>query len=493
MPGIYISYRRQDSGAHAKRLYEALSGDLGVRVAMDETVFAAGVDFAEGIEAALRASDALVVVIGRDWVNASDASGRRRLDDPNDSIRIEVASALGRGLPVIPVLVDAASMPLAEDLPDELKPLAMRAAIELTDAHWRHDLARLEQTLSRLTGAAPATAAPATAAPRAAPSVLQQGWGNLRRLLRREEPVGATAENMAREHAGAEPAPDIPMDGAEPETALPGPDPSPPATPAPVHLGASAPRAVKPGDEFTARFLAYAAERESALRDTLARLSPRNESHLGLKTCQWRPGGRFTVCLAAKGLEISPAEENFEWDGGQAMVEFDVIVPEATPLGVVVLKFDVLMDGIVVARLRLDLEIAAQAATEPAEANGGAARTAFASYSSKDRQRVLDRIDAVRIAAGLDVFLDCLSLHPGESWKTRLDREIPARDLFMLFWSADAARSEWVEWEWRQALALKGLDAMQIHPLENGVKPPPELGALHFGSVAMYARAPDGS
>jgi hypothetical protein len=54
----------------------------------------------------------------------------------------------------------------------------------------------------------------------------------------------------------------------------------------------------------------------------------------------------------------------------------------------------------------------------------------------------------------------------------------------------DALSARLVEWEWRRALALKGLDAMQIHPLENGVKPPPELGALHFGSVAMYARGP---
>lgn len=163
--------------------------------------------------------------------------------------------------------------------------------------------------------------------------------------------------------------------------------------------------------------------------------------------------------------------------GGTAMPEADTL-----------LKFDVLIADIVVAMLRLDLEIARRAAPEPAEVSSQAARTAFASYSSTDRQRVLDRIDAVRIAAGLDVFLDCLSLKPSEQWKPRLDQEIRARDLFLLFWSQAAASSPWVEWEWREALALKGMAAMQIHPLENAVLPPPELEALHFGSVAMYAR-----
>jgi hypothetical protein len=259
----------------------------------------------------------------------------------------------------------------------------------------------------------------------------------------------------------------------------------------PVHLGASAPRAVKPGDEFTARFVAYTAGHEAEVRSTLAELSPRSESHLNIKTCQWQPGTEFTVRLAARNLHVAPAEQTLVWDGSKALVEFDVAVPEAAVLGTTVLKFDVLIQGITVAMLRLDLEIAAQSSSEAAQASGSAARSAFASYSSQDRQRVLDRIDAMRIAAGLDIFLDCLSLKPSEQWKRRLDSEIHQRDLFMLFWSAAAAQSQWVEWEWREALALKGLDAMQIQPLENGIKPPPELEALHFGSVAMYARAGD--
>ena len=112
------------------------------------------------------------------------------------------------------------------------------------------------------------------------------------------------------------------------------------------------------------------------------------------------------------------------------------------------------------------------------------------SYASKDRQRVLDRVAAVRIAAGLDIFLDCLSLNPGDRWKDQLRNEIDGRDLFLLFWSDDAKNSQWVEWEWKTALAEKGIDAIQLHPLDlvHEAPPPDELKELHFGDAYMLAR-----
>jgi hypothetical protein len=154
-----------------------------------------------------------------------------------------------------------------------------------------------------------------------------------------------------------------------------------------------------------------------------------------------------------------------------------------------VLKFDLAIDGIVVARVRCDLQIGQTRDETPATFTPvKAAATAFASYASSDRDRVLDRVAAVRISAGLDVFVDCLSLRPGDVWKPALAEQIDKRDLFLLFWSRHAADSPWVTWEWQTALERKPSDAMQIHPLATDVAPPEALKHLHFGDVHMLAR-----
>ena len=261
--------------------------------------------------------------------------------------------------------------------------------------------------------------------------------------------------------------------------------------PAPVRLGASAPAQAAPGSEFSVRFVAYPPADEAAVARLLTELSARSEHRLNVHECRWQPGTTVTVRAAARRIDIAPAEQTFTWDGRRVLLDFDATVADDAPEGVVVLKLDVAVDGIVVARLRLDLAIARATDTaQPpvATTTSEPARSAFASYSSKDRERVLDRLAAVRIATGLDVFLDCLALNPGEQWKPRLEREIKGRDLFLLFWSPDSAASPWVEWEWRTALGEKGREAMQIHPLATGVKPPPELKDLHFGDVYMLVR-----
>ena len=261
----------------------------------------------------------------------------------------------------------------------------------------------------------------------------------------------------------------------------------------PVRLGASAPKAAHPGDEFIARFVAYTPEEEQQVRAELQELSPDEKPHLGLRECQWQHGTRVTVRVTSRSphLEIDEAEQEFIWMGKRVLRDFGVYVAEDAPNKTASLKFSVAIDGIVVASFRLKLTITTEATpAEQATVTAKAARTAFASYASKDRLRVLDRVAAVRIAADLDIFLDCLSLRPGDRWKNQLRQEIDARDLFLLFWSDDAKASEWVEWEWRTALAEKGLDAIQLHPLDlvDEAPPPDELNDLHFGDAYILAR-----
>jgi len=151
MSGIFISYRRDDSGSMARRLYELLCARFGpASVFIDVETIEAGSDFAEVIDAKVGFCDGFVAVIGKTWMTAVDAAGRRRLDDPKDWVRLEIASALARGVKVIPVLVDGAPMPSARDLPEPLAALARHQALELRTTRLEQDAERLGAALERL-------------------------------------------------------------------------------------------------------------------------------------------------------------------------------------------------------------------------------------------------------------------------------------------------------------------------------------------------------
>ena len=144
MPKIFISYRRDDSASQAGRLHDHLSGHFGQgQVFMDVDTIKPGVNFVEVVQQAIGVCDGLVAVIGSDWLHVTDANGARRLDDPADLVRLEIATALERGIPVIPVLVQGARMPREADLPVGLTDLAYRNALELSDARFRADVERL--------------------------------------------------------------------------------------------------------------------------------------------------------------------------------------------------------------------------------------------------------------------------------------------------------------------------------------------------------------
>jgi TIR domain len=149
---VFISYRRRETAGHAGRLYDRLAEHFG-----DERVFMdlrmePGVDFVEQIDDAVTHCDALLSLIGAQWLEMRDAHGRRRLDDPNDFARLEVEAALARNVRVIPVLLQDAKMPEPEDLPATLQPLARRHAIELSDERWDYDVGRLIEVLDRTIG-----------------------------------------------------------------------------------------------------------------------------------------------------------------------------------------------------------------------------------------------------------------------------------------------------------------------------------------------------
>jgi hypothetical protein len=150
MASVFISYRRSDCPGHAGRLYDRVVGRVGSdHVFMDIDAIGPGEDFTEHIEQAIGSCAVVLALIGRDWLDSEDLEGRR-LDHPDDLVRFEIAAALRRpGVRVIPVLVEGARMPAAEQLPADLQTLARRNAFELRDEHWRHDVDRLLQEVAR--------------------------------------------------------------------------------------------------------------------------------------------------------------------------------------------------------------------------------------------------------------------------------------------------------------------------------------------------------
>ena len=143
---VFISYRREDGAGHVLALLPALRARYGgKRVFKDTDDIPPGVNFREFIQHELASCSVFLAIIGREWLTlAEPRSHQRRLDDPDDFLRIEVATALeNERIRVIPVLVEHATMPSEEDLPPNLAELAFRNAFELSDTRWDSDVERL--------------------------------------------------------------------------------------------------------------------------------------------------------------------------------------------------------------------------------------------------------------------------------------------------------------------------------------------------------------
>ena len=144
MARIFICYRREDASGHAGRLRDLLSAEFGAaEIFRDIDAIGPGDDFVRMMSGAIASCAVFLAVIGRHWLTAAAGDGSRRLDDPDDHVRGEIAEALKRGVRVIPVLVQDARMPSARELPEPLKGLAARNAIALDDEGWESDVQRL--------------------------------------------------------------------------------------------------------------------------------------------------------------------------------------------------------------------------------------------------------------------------------------------------------------------------------------------------------------
>jgi formylglycine-generating enzyme required for sulfatase activity len=151
MPSVFISYRRSDSSAISGRIHEHLVRALGKEnVFKDVDSIPPGVDFRKVVGDSVALCDVLLAVIGVRWLGATDAAGQDRLSLETDFVRLEIEAALKRDIPVIPVLVEGASVPTPDQLPPSLRDLAYRhASVVRNDPDFNHDMDRLIRALKR--------------------------------------------------------------------------------------------------------------------------------------------------------------------------------------------------------------------------------------------------------------------------------------------------------------------------------------------------------
>jgi hypothetical protein len=129
---IFVSYRRKDTSGYAHLVYTLLSKEFGSEnVFMDVDTIEPGEDFVEALDRALSICDVLIVLIGPSWMSIQDASGAKRLEDPKDYVRLEIASAINHKKKIIPVLFDGAAMPGQPELSSDIRVLARRQAVRI--------------------------------------------------------------------------------------------------------------------------------------------------------------------------------------------------------------------------------------------------------------------------------------------------------------------------------------------------------------------------
>jgi hypothetical protein len=145
---VFLCYRRDDSAGYAGRVQDRLAQEFGRDLLfMDVDAIPLGVNFATVLRNEVAKCEVLLAVIGPHWLDARDEAGTRRLDDPQDFVRIEIGAALHRNIPVIPILLDGAKVPKANQLPKDLEELSMRNGLDIRHASFHNDIDRLVRSL----------------------------------------------------------------------------------------------------------------------------------------------------------------------------------------------------------------------------------------------------------------------------------------------------------------------------------------------------------
>ncbi len=196
----------------------------------------------------------------------------------------------------------------------------------------------------------------------------------------------------------------------------------------------------------------------------------------------------LAISINIEGLNVQDPVDTIVWGGVPTNASFLIEVSADTTIGKYPGKAVVSYQGIAIAKILFFISVTDDEVSENIDYSDEIVypQTAFASYASEDREEVLSRIQGMKkVAPELDIFLDVFSLRSGQNWQKKLEQHVPTKDTFYLFWSQSAARSEWVEREWKLALSKRGMDYIDPVPLEEPdlAPPPQELSTLHFNDA----------
>jgi hypothetical protein len=145
---IFISYRRDDSAGSAGRVHDRLEAEFGRNLLfMDVDAIKLGDDYVKILREEVAKCNVMLAVLGPHWLDACDERGNRRLEDPNDFVRVEIAAALEREIFVIPILLDNTPVPRVDQLPKDIEGLAQRQGLQIRHVSFHDDVKKLIESL----------------------------------------------------------------------------------------------------------------------------------------------------------------------------------------------------------------------------------------------------------------------------------------------------------------------------------------------------------
>ena len=256
-----------------------------------------------------------------------------------------------------------------------------------------------------------------------------------------------------------------------------------------VEFAVFAPAGITPNSSFVLDVWAYSRHQYSSMIELTKEVG--REINVGSKSgVSVTRGAILTIRIDIVGLEVPEPVDTVVWDGVPTNASFIVNVPPETKVGMYPGKASIGYQGITIVKVAFVVSVTRYDHREYIDRSDRPIypRTAFASYASENREEVLSRVQGMRkIAPDLEIFVDVFSLRSGQNWQDKLEEHVPKKDIFYLFWSQAAARSEWVGREWKLALDRRGLNYIDPVPLEepDRAPPPQELAALHFSDAYL--------